>query len=328
MSYRELRKFTEVMKALNFPRVISLESFRQPNFELVAGILFWLMMKHDPKSKIPPEIAKDVERVKFLVTIAEVIQLKMHLKLNLKRLYQADGHAVPELLKVAQVLHNAMVIHQQGGHHPGDSVGEPLLRSSSQPPTEDAAFVPLMLVSDSKQARQLATELTKDGARLYDLLQGELEHRDSRTRITSRPQDVHDVEQALRRLVTELQGEITATTESLDGLSKDEATLEAKIENKRAHLERQTKRLGSLVSVRPAFMEEYEKLETELQHLYVVYLEQYRNMEFLESELKRFHRLEEAALEEQESRLRELRERLRKDELRVLRGGEHSDLLQ
>ncbi len=35
--------FTEVMKALGYPRLISMENFRVPNFELVADCLYWLV---------------------------------------------------------------------------------------------------------------------------------------------------------------------------------------------------------------------------------------------------------------------------------------------
>lgn len=37
--------FTERMKALGYPRIISMDNFRTPNFELVADILFWLLKR-------------------------------------------------------------------------------------------------------------------------------------------------------------------------------------------------------------------------------------------------------------------------------------------
>ena len=41
MSYRELRNFCERMRGLGYPRLlISVENFRNANFELVADILF------------------------------------------------------------------------------------------------------------------------------------------------------------------------------------------------------------------------------------------------------------------------------------------------
>ena len=38
-----LSDFTETMKALGYPRLISVENFRTPNFELVADALYWLV---------------------------------------------------------------------------------------------------------------------------------------------------------------------------------------------------------------------------------------------------------------------------------------------
>ena len=43
--------FTEVMKSLGYPRIISIANFRQPNFELVVDVLYWLLMRSN--SAIP-----------------------------------------------------------------------------------------------------------------------------------------------------------------------------------------------------------------------------------------------------------------------------------
>lgn len=37
--------FTEIMKSLGYPRLISMENFRLPNFELVAECLYWLVQR-------------------------------------------------------------------------------------------------------------------------------------------------------------------------------------------------------------------------------------------------------------------------------------------
>ena len=37
---------------------------------------------------------------------------KAHVKLNTKKLYMADGHAVKELLKISSLLYTAMTTHQ------------------------------------------------------------------------------------------------------------------------------------------------------------------------------------------------------------------------
>ena len=46
---------------------------------------------------------------------------RAHIKLNMKKLYQADGYAVKELLKVTSVLYNALKTSGSGiGNQPGD----------------------------------------------------------------------------------------------------------------------------------------------------------------------------------------------------------------
>ena len=45
MAFRDLRSLTEMMRALGYPRLISLENFRQPNFPLVAEMLVWLVRR-------------------------------------------------------------------------------------------------------------------------------------------------------------------------------------------------------------------------------------------------------------------------------------------
>merc|ERR1712072_1043519 len=59
-------------------------------------------------------------------------------------------------------------------------------------------------------------------------------------------------------------------------------------------LERHEKRLSSLQNVRPAFMDEYEKLEGELQKQYSVYLERFRNLDYLQADLQTYHAADKA----------------------------------
>lgn len=48
---------------------------------------------------------------------------------------------------------------------------------------------------------------------------------------------------------------------------------------------------------RPAFMDEYEKIEEELQKQYDIYLEKFRNLAYLEQQLEDHHRLEQERFE-------------------------------
>lgn len=72
MSFRELRNFTEMMRSLGYPRIISMENFRIPNFKLVAEILFWLIKRFDPKADIPDVIEEERDRVEFIKSACQV----------------------------------------------------------------------------------------------------------------------------------------------------------------------------------------------------------------------------------------------------------------
>ena len=69
MSYRELRNFCEIMRALGYHRNISMENFRDPNFELVADILYWFALRYDPKADISDDIEDMKDRVIFIKQI-------------------------------------------------------------------------------------------------------------------------------------------------------------------------------------------------------------------------------------------------------------------
>jgi len=284
MSYRDLRNFTEMMRALGYPRLISMENFRSPNFPLVAEVLKWLVLRYDPNIDVPMDVDGQNDRVIFIKSIAQFMVTKAHIKLNTKKLYSADGYAVKELLKVTSVLYNAMKSNS----------------SDDQLSSEDVAPVKIDVTSkiaDLKVSRQLASEITSKGAALYDLLGREVDLREIRNASVARPMDLNDIEKGIRQSVKNLTSEINKTRTMLENIASDEANLEAKIEKKKQELERNQKRLRSLESVRPAFMDEYEKLEEELQGLYEAYIEKFRNQSYLEQLLEEIDRSEQERVE-------------------------------
>ena len=111
MSYRELRSFAESTRMLGYPRPISLESFRTPNFELVADVMMWLVGQFEPAVEIDDDIATVARRVAFLKEACNICQSKANVKLNMKRLYAADGNAVRELIKISGLLSKAYGLH-------------------------------------------------------------------------------------------------------------------------------------------------------------------------------------------------------------------------
>ncbi|XP_031801480.1 clusterin-associated protein 1 isoform X1 [Sarcophilus harrisii] len=305
--------FTEMMRALGYPRHISMENFRTPNFGLVSEVLLWLVKRYEPQTDIPSDVETEQDRVFFIKAIAQFMATKAHIKLNTKKLYQADGYAVKELLKITSVLYNAMKTKGMEG----SEIGE-----------EDISKFKFDLgskIADLKAARQLASEITSKGASLYDLLGKEVELRELRTEAIARPLEINETEKVMRIAVKDILAQVQKTKDLLNNVASDEANLEAKIEKRKLELERNRKRLQTLQSVRPAFMDEYEKIEEELQKQYDIYLEKFRNLAYLEQQLEDHHRMEQERFEEAENTLRLMQNKLKEEEKRLLKSGSNDD---
>ncbi|XP_061636005.1 clusterin-associated protein 1 homolog isoform X1 [Phyllopteryx taeniolatus] len=309
MSFRDLRNFTEMMRALGYPRLISLENFRTPNFNLVAEIMIWLVKRYEPQMDIPPDVDTESDRVFFIKAVAQFMATKAHIKLNTKRLYQADGYAVKEMLKITSVLYSAMKTKQMG------------LEDRVEEDSSNFKFDIGSRISDLKAARQLASEVTSKGASLYDLLGKEVELREKRTAAIARPLEIDVTEKALREAIREALVTVEKTKEMLNNIVSDEASLDAKIERKKQELERSRKRLQTLQSVRPAFMDEYEKIEEDLQKQYEIYVAKLKNLCFLESQLEDYHQLEQERFEEAENTLRMMQQNLKEDDRDLMRSS-------
>ncbi|XP_014747624.1 PREDICTED: clusterin-associated protein 1 isoform X1 [Sturnus vulgaris] len=313
MSFRDLRNFTEMMRALGYPRLISLENFHTPNFMLVSEVLLWLVKRYEPQSDIPGDVDTEQDRVFFIKAVAQFMATKAHIKLNTKKLYQADGYAVKELLKVTSVLYGAM--NSQGG--------EP-----AHLPEDDSTKFKFDLgskIADLKAARQLASEITSKGAVLYDLLGKEVELREARTESIARPLEINEAEKVMKIAINSVLGEVQKTKDMLNNVALDEASLEAKIEKRKLELERSQKRLQTLQSVRPAFMDEYEKIEEQLQKQYSTYLEKFRNLTYMEQLVDDHRRAEQEMFEEAANMLRLIQSRLKEEEQHLLKSGSNDD---
>lgn len=152
-----------MMRALGYPRMISMQSFRTPNFPLVAEILIWLVKRYEPTMDIPADISTETDRVLFIKAVAEFMENKAHVELNTKNVYKADGYAVKEMLKVTTLLFSAMKTTETAlGNQSEEDNGKFKFSISSQ-------------TSDLKAARQLASVITSKGASLCDLLGKEVD---------------------------------------------------------------------------------------------------------------------------------------------------------
>jgi len=306
MSFRELRNFKEIMCTLGYPRLISIENFKVPHFELVADILVWLCHRYDKNMEILDEIRTEHDRVAFLKSVAEQLLVKARVKLNLKNLYSSNGFAVRELLKVAQLLHEA---HKNASADAEDS-----------DETLPADIGPGHKFADVKLTRSLSADITKYGARLHELLGQHAEAKENAARALGKNFDVDYLQRQLHEMVAQVTDQTEQLRGMLGNLEADEANLQQKIDKKKQELDRHQKRLQSLQTVRPAFMDEYERLEGELSSQYVVYVQSWRNLSYLESELDAINALEEERIAENDRQMSMMQRRLREEELRILRG--------
>lgn len=313
MSYRECKNFCEVMRSLSYHRPISVENFRTPNFELVADLLDWLLHRYDPNVCIPDDISTETCRVDFIKDVTEKVYLRAGLRLNTKQLYRADGYAVKELLKLAKMLYDA----QRSVDH--NNQNDPLGDNSAQ-----------TKLHDLKTTRSICSTIVDAGIKLYDLLGKEEENRGERekairfldgiSRNLDNNSEHEQVAKALNSMLQTHQEKLEQLKQMSEELSQDEKNLDAKIKKKKQELDRCTKRLSSLTNVRPAFMDEYEKLEYELERVYETYISRFRNLDYLEHELDTLNKEEEEKMEENERALKRMQKRLREEEWRMLRG--------
>lgn len=112
-------------------------------------------------------------------------------------------------------------------------------------------------------------------------------------------------------------------------LKQSEAQLESKIERRGAELERARKRLQGISSVRPEHMDEYEKLESELEKYYQIYIDKFRNLDYLENQLDIYTTKEQEKREESEAALKKIQAKFQQEEYKIINeGNEGSEMNQ
>ncbi|KAG7160861.1 Clusterin-associated protein 1-like 1 [Homarus americanus] len=216
----------EMLRALGFRRLISLENFRRPNFPLVAEILGWLVHRFEPNADLPTHTDTEQDRA-----------AKANVRLNTKRLYQADGYAVQEILKGLSLLYSAMPNNKDDSGFDDDSETTLNFDVSNK-------------ISELKHIRSLASEISSRGATLYDLLRREVDLREIRTNIINRQLELTEVEEGMQSAISACEREGKPNQTAIENVGSDQSNLEAKIDKKKTGLERGQKRLLTLKKVR------------------------------------------------------------------------------
>ncbi|XP_050434310.1 clusterin-associated protein 1 [Adelges cooleyi] len=285
MSYQDLFKFTEVMRSLGFHKQLAMDSFHNPNFSLVSEVLLWLSLRFEPDSNLSHDIETPEQRVYFLRSMVEFFVIKANIKLNVKKLYQADRNAVGELLKITDLLNYALNSKSTFNEELGFSKIDTNL---------------IYKASELKTTRDLAAQVTQKGADLFRSLEEEVELRLIRENRINAALDISEVEQSIKSLIEKTKQKTEQTKQMMKNISATSANLDAKISKRREDLERNSKRLSTLKQVRPAFLEEFEDLESELRNLYQEYITRQRCISYLEQQQEQVAQVELMHIQEQQ----------------------------
>ena len=306
-----------LLQNLGPPQRIEKNSFQSPNFELVANILCYLVQIVDSTIPIHNGIRTEDDRVQFLNGITSELASRLHLSLDGRKLYAANGYAVQELVKLAQFIRIAIELVDEESNSNGNCT----LSTPSETSVTDV--------------QSLANELSEMGSDIQKLLKQEVNDSVARAdaleflkAVTENSSSVEydGIETNLRQRLDETNDSIDRLDKQIKMLISTNKGMEEKIRKRSIDIERGTKRLESLdlQNVRPSYMDEYEQIEKELQIEYDRWMVRFRNVDYLEAELRKRRTAETIKSKEAERSVKRLQKKYRDEELRVLEGSDGS----
>ncbi|KAH0789973.1 clusterin associated protein [Histomonas meleagridis] len=255
----------------------------------MANLLQWLASLYDPDLVIISDISNENGRVEFVKSIVQQMAVRSGIRLNPKKLYSSDRFAVRELLKISAPIYSSITSKH-------DSFQQNT--KQEQPPS-------------IRKISQLSSTIPKHSVELYDQLEKELMIRDNRTKILSTMPPLEEVEKSVISSVESASNRLETLTKELERLSSDEDSLRSKIKKRKYELDRQSKRLVSVITIRPAYMDEYEALEQELQELFKLHFQHYRNVDYFEHELQKAAEKQKMRKEKNEKEIGKIKKKMR-----------------
>lgn len=249
--------------------VLSTFSGNETSFRSYANIFIWLIKCLDPDAMIHPDSHTESDRVMLIRTATEFlvkIKLRMKLfllilflsqavsagiKLNPRKLYASNCATSKELLKVTTALLNSpQNVHQDQG--------------------QVINFEDTISNDEIRKIRNLSTELTGHGVNMYDLIAKETINKESRSHY-AKPLELNVVDKLLKQSIQTLKTQLGTGKFTIESQSNEKSSLESKIQRKESELERTSHRLATLQRIRPAYLEEFEKIEIQMKDLYSQY---------------------------------------------------------
>ncbi|GAB0100898.1 clusterin-associated protein 1 [Sergentomyia squamirostris] len=286
MTFNDVRDLTEHLKLLGYPDFFPMSALYTPygsaaSFKIVASVVNWLAVRLEPGTLLPGGTETEAERVLFIRSASEFFITKVGIKVNPRKLYASSVASAKELLKITSVLI----------HAPNDiKTQEDEVKSVNEIDVSDR-------IEDLRKVRDLSTELTNRGASLFDLLGKEPLNKETREHQANRPMELSSVEHALVSSFTTLQNKVQSAKSNLEQSRVEVSNLNSRLQRKQQELDRSKQRLLALQKVRPSYLEEFEKLEEELNGLFDIYLTRHRTVDALKISLTNRDSSIEASLE-------------------------------
>jgi len=103
-----------------------------------------------------------------------------------------------------------------------------------------------------RELRQLASEITKKGASIHQILDQEMRTKNQRHQVLQRNYELGQVETALQAEITSMDQRISQKQEAIDSIASTEASLDQKLEKKIQEQQRLHKRLNTMKNIRLA----------------------------------------------------------------------------
>jgi clusterin-associated protein 1 len=291
MTFRERKQFAQIMRALGYPKPLGIDSFDSPNFGVMADLLQWLTALYDPDIVVIADLSSEIGRVDFIRSIVQQMAVRSGVRMNPRKLYASDPFAIRELLKLAGPIYRGTLACQR------DPSGSASAKTTTQAPSV-------------QRISQLSSSVPKHSADIYDQLEKELQIRPARTQILASMPPLDAVEKNVIAAVDSASTRFDTLSTELEKLTRDEETLKSKIAQRKHELDRQSKRLMSVQTIRPAFMDEYEVLEQDLQELFKTHFQHYRNVDYLEYEIQQQETKRKKQTAENEKDLEKVRKKV------------------
>eukprot|EP00834_Sanchytrium_tribonematis_P003757 NODE_157_length_15108_cov_0.423079.p5 type:complete len:318 gc:universal NODE_157_length_15108_cov_0.423079:3537-2584(-) len=261
MSFKEIQLLEFNLIELGYQSIFLDQLRIEPRFDMMADVLVYMTNQLDPNFNIKLNISTSKERITFFKAyVAHLFQLVPQLSIiNIANLYRSDISSVRELLKISKYIKSALETISDKSH-----VSSAINRI------------------ETKQFRSLCDNIADSGKALYFQLQNENELDLRRKKVLSESIDLNRMSGHIQEECNKFASAYSATVDDLRSVQQESKNIRLKIENKESELERRSERLKSLKHIRPAYMDEFEKLESELMDLYTKYVTRIKNVEWLE----------------------------------------------